>query len=585
MEISATQMLVNLLGSVALLLWGLRMVRTGVMRAFGAELRHSVGASLGNRFYALGVGLAVTVLLQSSTATALMAASFVGRGLVGAAPGLAAMLGADVGTSLVAQFLTLNIGWVSPVLILVGVTGFMVSRVTRYRDLGRAAIGLGLILLSLGLIVGLSQPMRQSWLLAEVLSALGGEPLLAVLLAALLTWLAHSSLAIVLLVASLAAAEVVALPLAFALVLGANLGGALPALVATAGSKPEARRVPLGNLIFRAIGVLAAIWAIDLAAPYVAALQADPTRQVVNFHTAFNLALATLFIFFIGPIAALCKRFLPDAEAPTDARAARYLDAESVDTPAIALACAARETMRMADTVEVMLRRTIDVLRVNDRKLATEIEQMDDIVDALYEAIKLYLTEVSRNALDGPESRRYLEIISFTTNLEHVGDIVDKNLMELAAKKIRNKLQFSEEGFREIEWLHAQIMEHLRIAMSVFISGEVKVARRLIEEKVRFRDAERQAAERHMDRMRAGRLETIETSALHLDVLRDLKRINSHLTAVAYPILETTGELRASRLGGNIVAGEVAGPTEGEATAQGPVAAAEDQPRRAAKIH
>jgi phosphate:Na+ symporter len=548
MEISATQLLVSLLGGVALLLWGLRMVRTGVMRAVGAELRHSLGVSLGNRFYALAVGLGVTLLLQSSTATALMAASFVGRGLVGSAPALATMLGADVGSSLVAQFLTLDIRWLSPVLILIGVTGFMVSRVTRYRDLGRAAIGLGLILLSLGLIVALSQPMRGSVLLAQVLAALGGEPLLAVLLAALLTWLAHSSLAIVLLIAALAATGVVALPLAFALVLGANLGGAFPALVATVGSKPEARRVPLGNLIFRAVGVLAAVWFIDLAAPYIAALQAEPTRQVVNFHTAFNLALAALFIFLTGPVARLCKRALPDVEAPQDAMSTRYLDADSIDTPSIALACAARETMRMADTVEVMLRRTIDVLRVNDRKLAAEIEQMDDTVDALYEAIKLYLTEVSRNELDGPESRRYLEIISFTTNLEHVGDIIDKNLMELAGKKIKNRLQFSEEGFREIQYLHAQVIEHLRIAMSVFISGDVKVARQLIEEKVRFRDSERRAAERHMDRLRAGRLETIETSALHLDVLRDLKRINSHLTSVAYPILEATGELRASRL-------------------------------------
>ncbi len=537
-----------MLGAVALLLWGMRMVRTGVTRAYGGALRRVLERHLGNRFAAFGAGLGVTAVLQSSTATCLMTASFAGQGLVSAAPALAIMLGADVGTTLVAQIFSFDVSWLSPVLIGSGVVIFYATAGKRARNLGRVTLGLGLMLLALGLIVGASAPMRESEIVRTVFAALTGEPVIAVLSAALLTWLAHSSLATVLLIVSLVSASVTSLELAFALVLGANLGGAMPALVATLRGAPAGRRVALGNALFKLIGVALTLPFLGEVGVWLSEIEQEPVRQVVNFHTAFNLGLAVLFIGFTGVAGRLAERVLPDEPAAADDSAPRYLDPSMITEPTVALASAARETLRMGDTLEVMLREVIEVFRHDDKSQISNIARMDDTVDDLHEAIKLYLTEISREPLDEPESRRCADIMSFTTNLEHIGDIIDKNLLELASKKVKYALQFSNEGLAEIASLHGRVEGNLQLAMNVFVSGDTDLARWLLSEKVHFRDLERQAAESHHERLRHGMRESIESSSLHLDILRDLKRINSHLTSVAYPILEEAGELRQSRL-------------------------------------
>ena len=538
----------NIGGGVALLLWGTRMVRTGMVRGFGGELRRAIAIGTRNRILAFGAGLGVTALLQSATATALIVASFVGRNLLAQSAALAVMLGADLGTALVARLLSLDLQWAWSVLVIAGVATFALGQATRQKDIGRAILGLGLMLLALRLIVATAAPLQESELFGQIVRSLGGEPLLALATAALLTWLLHSSLAMVLLVASLAGAGLLPVGLACVLVLGANLGGGLPALTATLAQPVPARRVTLGNLVFRTVGIALALPALGFVLPLLPWLGAGAASQTVGFHVAFNAGLALVFLPLTGLVGRLAVKLLPERPTADQPSKPRYLDASVVDTPSVALALAARETLRMGDIVEDMLRKSLQVIRSDDRKLAKEVERTDDIVDALHEAIKLFLTQISREGMDESESRRYVEIVAFTTNLEHVGDIIDKNLMELAAKKIRNKLSFSPEGQAEIVALHDRVIDHLKLALSVFVSGDIKTARQLLEEKVHFRDLERAAAENHLARLRSGQVQTLETSSLHLDVVRDLKRIHSHIASVAYPILEAAGELRPSRL-------------------------------------
>jgi phosphate:Na+ symporter len=526
------------------------MVRTGVARAFGANLRHVIARGTANRYYSFLAGLGVTAVLQSSTATALIASAFASRGLMPLAVALAVMLGADVGTTLVAQLLSLKMAWLSSLFIFAGVVMFLGGNVTRWRDMGRIAIGLGLMLLALRLIFAASEPMRDAVAIHDVLNAIAGDTVLGILCAALLTWLAHSSLAVVLLVMSLTAVGAVDPPSAFVLVLGANLGGTIPAIVASLSDGVEARRVTFGNAGLKLIGVVVAAPFVTSIAPYLALIESDPARQIVDFHMFFNLALAAVFLGLTNPVAALLARLLPAriGVVDDDPGRARYLDRSSMESPSVALTCAARETMHMGDIVETMLRQSMTALLTDDRKLVAEVERMDNVVDRLHEAIKLYVTEVTRVNLDEAEGRRATDIITFTTNLEHIGDIIDKNLMELAAKKIKNKRRFSVDGAAELTALHRRVLDNLKLALGVFISGDVKIARLLLDEKVAIRDAERSAAENHLARLREGRIESIDTSSLHLDVLRDLKRIHSHICAVAYPILDAAGELAPSRL-------------------------------------
>jgi phosphate:Na+ symporter len=541
--------LLDLAGGIALLLWGLHMVQSGILRAFGADLRRVLAIALRNRFTAFLAGIGVTALLQSSTATALMTATFLGDGLVGLVPALAIMLGANVGTTLIVQVFSFDVSAVAPVLLVIGVIAFKNSTRTRIRDVGRVAIGLGLMLLSLHILLDTLAPAENAPNIRALLAAITGMPVLNVIFGAILAWAGHSSVAVVLLVISLSYSNFITPIVAFALVIGANLGSAINPLIEGGGFRnPIGRRLPLGNLINRVVGCALVLPFLEPIVKTLMGVDPNPVRLIADFHTLFNLALAAIFIVPLPIFAKLLEWLLPEPAASADPSTPIYLDMAAVGTPSLALTCAARETLHMGDLVETMLRQTIVALMTEDRKLVSEIERTDNAVDKLYEAIKLYVTKTTRESLDDREGRRAMEIIAFAINLEHIGDIVDKNLMELAAKKIKNRLKFSDDGAAELQNFHRRVLNNLKLALGVFISGDVKIARQLIEEKVAIREAERLASENHLARLREGRLESIETSSLHLDILRDLKRIHSHICSVAYPVLETTGELQPSRL-------------------------------------
>ncbi|HEY2891833.1 MAG TPA: Na/Pi cotransporter family protein [Dongiaceae bacterium] len=544
-----TGIVLDLAGAVALLLWGLHMVHSGAIRAFGSDLRRFLGTALGNRAKALLAGLGVTALLQSSTATALMVSSFAAGGLVDLVPALAVMLGANIGTTVIAQILSFDVTAVAPVFFIAGVTAFRRGRRGRTRDFGRMAIGLGLMLLSLHWLVSTLEPAENAPLVRDVLGSITGQPIANMVLAAILTWAAHSSLAVVLLVMSFAHAHVVTPVAALALVLGANLGSAInPVVEAGYGRDLASRRLPIGNLLNRTIGSLLVLPLLPWLSGLLAGLEADPARQAVDFHTAFNLVLAAVFILPLDAFAGLLTRLLPAGKAAPNPGAPLYLDVASLANPPEALALAVRETLHVGDIVEIMLRRTLDVLLSDDRKLIDEISRMDDSVDHLTEEIKLYVTRIPRASLSERDDRRAMEIISFAINLEHVGDIVDNNLLDIAAKKIKNRRQFSHEGAAELAAFHARLVRQLDMAFSIFLTGDTPTARRLVEEKAAMRQVEADASESHLARLRQGRIESIETSALHLDVLRDLKRICAHICSVAYPVLEAGGELQRHRL-------------------------------------
>jgi phosphate:Na+ symporter len=538
--------LLDLMGGVALLLWGLHMVLSGVLRAFGPDLRRVLGKALGNRFSAFAAGLGLTALLQSSTATGLMTASLAADGVVSLVPALAIMLGANVGTTLIVQLLSFDISAVAPVLFVIGLVTFRVGGSSLARAIGRIAIGLGLILLALHILLDTLAPAEQAPAVRVLLASITNDPVLCIIIAAALTWAAHSSVAVVLLVMSLAYSQFVTPEAALALVLGANLGSAInPLIEGGVHGDPASRRLPVGNLLNRFIGILIAVPFLHPIARELSAWQPDAAKMTAEFHLLFNAALAAIFIGLLDAEAWLLVRMLPEKKRPDDASVPRYLDDAALENPPLALANAARETLRMGDTVETMLRDVMAALMNNDRKLAGEVSRLDNIVDRLNEAIKLYITRLTRDSLDEREGRRAMEIISFTINLEHIGDIVDKNLSELAAKKIKRRYKFSAEGAAELTAFHKRVCESLQAAFGIFMTGDVDAGRKLLREKSALRQAELEAADRHFERLREGRPESLETTSLHLDILSDLKRIHSHICSVAYPVLEAAGELPA----------------------------------------
>lgn len=543
---NGTLALLDIGGYVALLLWGTHMVTSGVLRGFGSALRRWLGRYLGHRLSAFGFGLVITAALQSSTATSMMAASFAASGVLGLAPGLAVMLGANVGTTLIVQLLSFDIAVIAPILVLVGVFMYRRSDEARYQNIGRVAIGLGLMLLALHLLVLALAPVENVTALRAVLHALAGEPVLAMLLAAVLTWACHSSVAVVLLIASLATTGVVDAPGALALVLGANLGGTLPPLFDV--DTPVARRLPLGNLLVRLVGCVICLPLLHPIATLLAPLGDAPARVAVNFHTAFNLALAIAFIVPTDALARLLVRLLPEPPRPDDPGLPQYLDEAALDSAGVALANASREAMRMADLVENMLKGLVEVIGKNDRQRATAISRMDASLDRLGAAIREYLADLGSEALNEEDGERSQEILVFVINIEHIGDITANNLMEFAAKKAQSGQDFSAEDIQDLAAMHAQVMQSLRLGLAVFLHNDLRAAQALAARKSVLWRLENEASDRHLRELRERR-GLPQGGDVYLRILRDLKRIHSHLAALVWPALERAGLLQERLIG------------------------------------
>ncbi|MEO8757271.1 MAG: Na/Pi cotransporter family protein [Devosia sp.] len=541
-----TLAVLGLLGAIALFLWGTHMAQTGVQRALGPRLRRVLGLTLSNRVKAFFAGIGLTLLLQSSTATGLMAASFTAIGMVDLLPAMAVMLGANVGTALIVQVLAFDVAIVSPILVLCGFLMFRRSANSVVHDLGRALIGLGLMLLALHQMLGILAAVENATEFRAAIGIVAAVPALGFILAALAAWGVHSSVAIVLLIISLATNGALPLDVAFIAVLGANLGTAINPLLEAGAATPEARRLPLGNLVNRVAGIAVALLVVGPLAKAVGPLLA-PAHAVAIFHLGFNLVLALVMLPLLQPGQKLLKRILP-AQPSANPAAPLYLDRSARETPLIALGGAAREALRLADVLEQMLHGARDALAKSDRRLIEETRSRDDVLDALNTAIKRYLTSIDAEALSEDDQRRLNQILSFSMNIEQAGDVIDRNLLPHVSKRLKRGL-INGESDADLTELMDRLVLNLRTAASLFMTDDARVARQLAEEKVTFRRAERDAVAAHFNVMRADRASAGMQSAIHLDLLRDMKLINSLIVAAAaYPVLDRAGELLPTRL-------------------------------------
>jgi phosphate:Na+ symporter len=512
-------------------------------------LRQVIAKNTENRFRGFLSGIGVTFILQSSTATTLILSSFAKRGLIGTGAGIGVVIGADISTTLIAQILIIDLSWLAPLLMAAGFIMNTSDDSGLRRNLARVLIGLSFMLYALGMIRLAALPLQESDTLPLILQPLTNEPLLAVVVGALLTWLFHSSLASVLLFASLVSTEVLSIELGLLLVIGANIGGGLIPLAATFKEGKIAQRIPFANLIMRFTIALLCLPFVTLFSEHVDFLSSDPSRQIVWSHTGFNVLLAIVFLPVTPILGKLCDALIKETEKDiaADTSAPLYLDDKDLDVPSIALASAARETLRMAEIVERMLDQTISTFERNDLALVKMIEEEDDIVDSLFEEIKFYLMNLSREVLNRKQADRYMQIITFANNLESVGDIIDKSLMNMARKKLEKQDHFSASGWAEIQSFHRQVSENLALAQTIFLSEDSELAQQLVEGKKIVRQAELDTAQQHFDRLRSGQLESLATSSLHLDIIRDYRRINSYITSVAYEILTSKEKRRKEK--------------------------------------
>jgi phosphate:Na+ symporter len=495
-------------------------------------------------------GLGVTTLLQSSTATGLMTAGLAAKGMVELRPALAVMLGANVGTTLVAQLFSFNASVLSPTLILIGVMLFRREPNAAARDLGRALIGLGLMFLALSQLLDIMTQYEDTPSLRVLFGAIATEPSVDVLLGAALTWAAHSSVAVVLFIMSMAAKGVVPPDAAFALVIGANIGGAInPVLEGAQGDDPAAKRLSIGNLVTRLVGGAVALALLYPLGRLMVTLQPNESRVVVDFHTLFNLAVAAFFFPLLGPYAKLLSRLLPQRVDPADPAIPVYLDPAARETPIVALGAAARETLRLTDMLAEMVGAARKAIEASDRRLAVETRRRDEKVDRLAVEIKAYVASLDSEEMSESDHRRSIEILTFVAQIEQAADVMSRNFLSHIVKQLKKTVSVGEANQNEITAMLDRVANNLRTASSLLMTDDPRVARLLSEEKIAFRDAEARAAQEHFAHIAVASDAQASSGSLRLDLLRDLKQINSHIVAAAaYPVLEREGELLPSRI-------------------------------------
>ena len=544
-------LLINLAGAAVMLLWAVRMVRSGVEKINGGTMRRMVRRATKGRLKAASIGTLVAMLLQSSTAVALLAAGFAGAGVVSVAQGLALLLGADLGSALVVQILSFDLDWLMPLLLLIGGSLYLNGKRRVVHQAGRILLGISFVLLSLRLMGEATAPLRESEFLPLVVSYLNDDMIASFLLGLLFTWLLHSSVATVLLLALLVSQSVLPLAVGIAFMLGGNLGSGFIAVGLTRKLDAAGRRVPLANLLCRAGGAMIALMLLRyVGIPQFVQSSTNPGAWVVYGHVLFNAALLLLFLPMATVVEKITGRLVSEPETENSLLFNRVsaLDRNVLHLPRLALASATRELLRMSDIVEVMLCPVMEYYDEYEPSRAARLRELDIEVNKAHSSIKLYLAELGDKEMSREDINHSVELANFAINLEAVGDIVSKDMLNLAKRKHVDKLDFSEAGRDELLKLHEQVLTNMQLALNVLISGDRISARQLVEEKERLRDQERKSNVKHFRRLRTGAVESIESSTIHLDTARSLRQINSLFASIAYPILSQSGDLLDSRL-------------------------------------
>jgi phosphate:Na+ symporter len=531
-------MLIALCGGMALLLYGMQLVGEGLQQAAGGRMRQILGSITNNRFKGMLAGAFITAAIQSSSATTLMLVGFGSSGLLTLGQSMGVILGADIGTTVTVQLIAFKIFDYALLLVAVGWLLMFAAPRKILKFVGRAILGFGFIFFAIKVMSDAMVPLRQSEIVRTLLVSLGDQPLLGVIIAAVVSALVHSSAATIGLAITLSLQQLLPLQAAIPIIYGANIGTCATALASSVGTSTEARRVAIAHIFFKIAGVLLFLPFTGLFSRLVALTADDVSRQIANAHSLFNVGITAIFLPFTGALARLVATLVPEDKGSERLFGPKYLDEHMLETPALALGQATREALRMADVVSEMLTKTIDTFSRDDPELVEFIEERDDQVDLLDREIKHYLTKLSQQSLTDEQSKREISVLSFVNNMENIGDIVDKNLMELAKKKLNKGARFSEPGLREIMQLHKKVLQNLELAISAFASNDRGLAQQVLERKLELGQTERKFRQAHIQRLHDGYRESIDTSEIHLDVLTNLKRINSHVTAVAYPILE-----------------------------------------------
>ncbi len=532
--------LIGLIGGLALFLYGMRITSEGLKNTFGNKLKQILSTLSKNKLIALSTGIILTFTIQSSTAASTFLVSLVNTGIMSLSQTLSILLGTSLGTTLAAQIIAFRISDYALLMIIAGFGLMLLGRKRKQRFMGNILLGIGFIFLGMKVMSESVSPLKDHALFKETLTNLEHIPLLALLVSALFTSLIQSSTATMGLTISLAMQGLISLNLAIPIILGSHLGSCSTVFFASIGATRSAKRVTWANLLFKLGGVIIFFLLISPLISLVQKTSMNLPRQIANAHAFIIMGNVLIFLPFTERFAKLLEKIIPKTEEVESLQKPKFLDLGALKTPEIAFYLASKEILRISNTVEEMVLGIMQVFLNNDEKLLDRIDQQDMIVDNLSKEITRYLTKISFETLSEENSREVFKLLYIVDDLEHIGDLMDKNLIPLIEKKIDHSLIFSYKGVEEIKNMHREIYNNLRSAIGAFALQDQRMAQKVIDQKEYIDSLEIKLRKTHINRLNIGVELSQKTSGVHLDIINILKRINDHSFSIARAV---TGKL------------------------------------------
>lgn len=558
-EISWWGLTMTLFGGLALFLYGMEKMSAGMKKAAGDSMRSILSALTNNRYMGLLVGAFVTMIIQSSSATTVMLVSFVQAGLMTFVQSLGVILGADIGTTITAQLVAFKLTDYALLMIALGFAFMMFGRNENQKNIGESILGFGILFYGMKLMSDAMYPLRTYEPFINTLSHLE-NPLLGLLVGAAFTALIQSSSAFTGIIIVLAQQGLLSLDAGIPLIMGANIGTCITAGLASIGASREAKRVAMAHVMFKIVGVLLFIFWIPWFADIIRAISPVSTevgmdnlsavvpRQIANAHTIFNVGLALVFIPFTGVFANIILKIFPDVEDERDLTIATWhLDESAIETPALALDLARSEIARMAKITGRMLDGFIQPFLHDDPGMdgvhpqltvMEGIEMRERKLDFLEKKIKKYLLQIGQEQLSDTQIAEVFGMITVSSQMESIGDIMERNMRSLVTKKRGLQLDFSDEGKNELIKYNTKVCKQFSRLEKTFSELDPKRAKKVMVKEEKYLNLEVQYRESHFQRLYAAREETVETDAIHSELLDMMKQINLHTGEIAKIILE-----------------------------------------------
>ena len=546
------EFLLNLSGAVFLLLFAVQQVRNGIESAHGASFKRII-TNQENLVGASSSGLILAAILQSSAAVGLLVAGFASSGYIGFPVALATILGADLGSALIIQVLSFRLDWLVPMLLTLGGWFFIKTSSNRFRQYGRILLGMAFILISLQLLRQAVVPIRDSDFLPAIATYLASDFVTAYLIGATLAFVMHSSVATILMCVTLVQVGSIPFEAGLSLLLGANFGSAMIPVSLSKGLELSSRRSVFANLFLRGVWSLLILFAINMLPELWGSYTIGAGAQtLITTHICFNVSLLVLSLPICRALEPLFECFMPDTEhadmADISGVYQSCLNPDNLDKPQQAISNIKRELLHLLQLIDDMFTPSLNLYLQGIKKDIQSVQNMDKDVNACFDNIRDYVSNIPKEAYSTVEMKQARGLLEFAIRLQAASDVVACHICELASEAQRENSVFSQDGLAELTHLHERIASNLDLVNSVLISDDLESARLLSLEKSEIKRLERKSRKRHLKRLQDGLVESILSSNAHLELLRAFREFNSHICAVAYPILHKHGQLLETRL-------------------------------------